>query len=86
MRVEASRRAIVADMALLLHRFEFRVMPVTHESARRVAAVCDRWGKAVLPAGLNFCGCMADELARHLGSPLRFAGQDFSRADIAGVL
>lgn len=84
--VVAGRRGIAAEMAAVLLRFEVRIVPVTAETARRVAAVYDRWGKGVHPAGLNFCDCFAYDLATRNDCPLLFIGEDFSRTDVLAAL
>jgi ribonuclease VapC len=44
-----------------------------------------RFGKGRHPAGLNFGDCFAYALARVLGEPLLFKGEDFARTDVARV-
>jgi len=40
------------------------------------------FGKGRHPAGLNFGDCFAYALARYMGEPLLFKGDDFRRTDI----
>jgi ribonuclease VapC len=42
-----------------------------------------RFGKGRHPAGLNFGDCFAYALAKVLGEPLLFKGEDFARTDVA---
>ncbi len=44
-----------------------------------------RFGKGRHPAGLNFGDCFAYALAKVLGEPLLFKGEDFARTDLARV-
>ena len=44
-----------------------------------------RFGKGRHPAGLNFGDCFAYALAKVLGEPLLFKGEDFARTDVARV-
>jgi ribonuclease VapC len=41
-----------------------------------------RFGKGRHPAGLNLGDCFAYALARVLGEPLLYRGDDFSRTDV----
>ena len=41
-----------------------------------------RFGKGYHRAGLNLADCMAYALAKHLGEPLLFKGNDFPQTDI----
>ena len=44
-----------------------------------------RFGKGRHPAGLNFGDCFAYALAKVLGEPLLFKGEDFAQTDVARV-
>jgi ribonuclease VapC len=44
-----------------------------------------RFGKGRHPAGLNFGDCFAYALAKVLGEPLLFKGDDFARTDVVRV-
>ena len=44
-----------------------------------------RFGKGNHPARLNFGDCFAYALAKELGEPLLFVGEDFSQTDIAAA-
>ncbi len=84
--VVSARRTLSPETLRLLDESRLSIIPVTRETARRVAAVYDRWGKGVHPAGLNFGGCFAYEVARQHDCPLLFVGEDFSRTDGATPL
>ena len=42
----------------------------------------ERFGRGRHPAGLNFGDCFSYALARSLGEPLLFKGNDFARTDV----
>ena len=44
------------------------------------------FGKGRHPAGLNFGDCFAYALARYMGEPLLFKGDDFRRTDIVPAI
>jgi len=45
-----------------------------------------RYGKGRHPAGLNLGDCASYALARLIGEPLLYKGDDFSRTDVAGYV
>lgn len=59
------------------------IEPVTHEHARIARDAYFRFGKGRHPAGLNFGDCFAYALAKAVGAPLLFKGNDFGQTDIA---
>jgi ribonuclease VapC len=66
----------------LVHRLDLEIVPVTREHAEIARAAYRRFGKGRHPAGLNFGDCFSYALARALGEPLLFVGDDFSQTDI----
>lgn len=84
--VVSARRHVGAGMARVLGRFDLEIIPVTAESARRVGAAYERWGKGIHPAALNFGDCFAYALAKERACPLLYVGDDFAKTDIEGVL
>lgn len=80
--IVAERRGVGPEMEQLIDGAGLNVVPVTAESARRVAVAYARWGRGVDPAGLNLGDCFAYELARQSNCPLLYVGDDFSRTDI----
>ncbi len=64
-----------------------RVLPVDETIADLAIAAFVRYGKGRHPAGLNFGDCFSYALAKRLGAPLLFKGDDFSKTDIpsAGI-
>lgn len=70
------------ELDLFLHRAGIEVVPVDETQATLARAAWRRFGKGRHAAGLNFGDLFAYALARSLGDPLLFKGDDFSRTDI----
>jgi ribonuclease VapC len=73
------------DLDLLLERAGIGLVPVDVEQARTARGAWSRFGKGRHPAGLNFGDCFSYALARVLGEPLLYKGDDFSRTDVSSV-
>lgn len=58
---------------------------MTAATADQVADAYRQWGKGNHPASLNFGDCFAYALAKELGCPLLFVGNDFARTDVMRV-
>jgi ribonuclease VapC len=84
--IVAARRGVSGQMQLLLDGLGLEVVPVTAETAVRVADAYARWGKGVHPASLNLGDCFAYELAQSRGCPLLFIGADFARTDTRSAI
>src|SRR2546423_10995092 len=84
--VVAARRNVNAQMQRLIEDMGIEVIPVTLNSAQRVAEAYSRWGKGVHPAALNLGDCFAYALAEENKCPLLYVGNDFSKTDIKSVL
>lgn len=69
-------------MDLLLRRLHVEVVPVTVTHAENARTAYRRFGRGNHPAKLNFGDCFSYALARGLGEPLLFVGDDFARTDI----
>jgi ribonuclease VapC len=80
--IVAARRNVGEEMARLLDGLGFEFVNVTPESARRIAAAYERWGKGRHPAALNFGDCFAYEVAKDHGCRLLYVGEDFRRTDL----
>ncbi len=80
--IVAGGRNVGEEMARLLDGLGFEFVSVTPESARRIAAAYERWGKGLHPAALNFGDCFAYEVAKNHGCPLLVVGEDFRRTDL----
>ena len=61
------------------------IEPVTAEHARLARQAYRDFGKGNHPAGLNFGDCFSYALARAIGQPLLFKGNDFALTDVAAV-
>jgi ribonuclease VapC len=66
----------------LLTRFGIAVVAFDAEQERIARRGFHRYGKGRHPAGLNFGDCFAYALAKHLGEPLLFKGDDFRKTDV----
>ena len=80
--IVADNRGGGSDLRALLARLNVEMVPVTPANIERVAEAYRRWGKGNHPAGLNFGDCFAYALAKELGCPLLFVGNDFARTDV----
>lgn len=69
----------------LLARIEIEVVAVDADLAEAAVVCWRRFGKGRHPAGLNLGDTFSYALARHMGQPLLFVGDDFSKTDIAAA-
>ena len=81
--VMSQRIAGRTDLDDWLDRESISVVPIDHSTAQLAADAFARFGNGRHPAGLNFGDCFAYALAKSLGAPLLFKGDDFSRTDVA---
>jgi len=81
--IVAELRGIRAPIERLLS--VVRVVPLTERDAIAAATAYSEWGKGVHPAGLNMGDCFAYALARTLGAPLLYVGDDFAKTDIVAA-
>ena len=85
--VEGQRgEAGAAELDLLLAELQIEIVPFDADQAALAREAFQRFGKGRHPAGLNFGDCLAYALAKHLGEPLLFTGNDFARTDLTPVL
>ncbi len=70
------------DLDLYLSKADIRQIPVDEEQAHLARLAFRQFGKGRHPAGLNFGDCFSYALAKALGEPLLFKGNDFSKTDI----
>jgi len=68
-----------------IERAGIRIEPVTEAQVRIARQAYLDFGRGNHPAGLNFGDCFAYALARDMGEPLLFKGDDFARTDVARV-
>ena len=73
----------VPDLRLALRQGGIEVLPLDEELAWGAHAAWQRFGKGRHAAGLNFGDCFAYALAKSMGVPLLFKGDDFTHTDVA---
>ncbi len=61
------------------------IEPVSEEQALAARQAYSDYGKGRHPAGLNFGDCFSYALAKALGEPLLFKGDDFRKTDIVSA-
>ena len=66
----------------LLRAAAINIEAVTVEQAQMARLAYRQYGKGRHPASLNFGDCFSYALAKVLGQPLLFIGNDFSQTDI----
>ena len=66
----------------MLHAIEIVIEPVTEVDAILARDAFLRYGKGRHPARLNFGDCFSYALAKRLGEPLLFKGDDFILTDV----
>jgi ribonuclease VapC len=74
------------DLQLLLDSAKVEVEPVRPEHVHAAIAAWRRFGKGRHPAQLNLGDCFAYALARTMGEPLLFKGDDFGQTDVIAAL
>ena len=73
----------VRDFDLLLSKAQIALVPLDAEQAHLARQAFRRFGKGRHPASFNLGDCFAYALARSLGEPLLFKGNDFRRSDVS---
>jgi len=73
----------IRDLDLFLSRADIELIPVDSDQAYIARQAFRRFGKGRHPAGLNYGDCFSYALAKSLGEPLLFKGQDFLQTDLA---
>ena len=84
--IVSARRNIAGEMARLIGRLDPRILPVTPAAARQIGLIYQQWGRGMHPASLNFGDCFAYHAAKDHACRLLYAGADFAKTDIEGVL
>ena len=84
--IVAGARGLQAEMGDLIDRAGCEILPVTADTARRVAAAHARWGRGARTAGLNFGDCFAYDVAKQNRCKLLYVGRDFAKTDVRSVL
>lgn len=73
------------DLDLFLAKAEVALVAVDIEQAQAAREAFLRFGRGRHPAGLNYGDCFSYALARTLGEPLLYKGEDFSQTDVGTV-
>lgn len=84
--IVSAHRNVRVEVSRLIDELGLEVVPVTSASARRIAAIYERWGKGVHPAALNLGDCFAYAAAEEHDCRLLFVGDDFTKTEIQSVL
>jgi ribonuclease VapC len=85
--LEARRgEAAGREFDLFLHQAKFDVVSVDSEQMEIARLAWRKYGKGRHPAGLNFGDCFAYALAKAIGQPILFQGDDFKQTDLLPVL
>ncbi len=84
--VVAARRGFSDDMADLIARLKFQVVPVIAATTEAAGRAYARYGRGLHAASLNFGDCFAYVLAQERACPLLFVGDDFAKTDVAAAL
>lgn len=75
----------VENLDRLLKSLSVTVVPFNPAQARKAADAFLKFGKGRHPAKLNMGDCFSYALAKDMGYPLLFKGNDFSQTDIDKV-
>ncbi|WP_439471144.1 type II toxin-antitoxin system VapC family toxin [Brevundimonas sp.] len=71
----------LVELDEVINGLAIRIAPATTATARLACEAETIWGKRTA-ARLNMGDCFAYALAKELGAPLLYKGEDFSRTDI----
>lgn len=74
------------DQLMKLYRIEVELVPANDAALLRDAVTAYGRGRAAPPAALNFGDLFSYALARRLGAPLLFKGDDFGHTDVMSAL
>lgn len=74
------------ELDILLHRAGIRIIDLSAEQIDIARTAWRTFGKGRHPARLNIGDCCSYALARALGEPLLFQGDDFPKTDIDSVV
>jgi ribonuclease VapC len=73
------------DLDALMATASIALVEVSPEQAHLARSAFSQFGKGRHPAGLNFGDCFSYALAKSLGEPLLYKGENFARTDVDGV-
>jgi ribonuclease VapC len=74
------------EFDLFLHHAQFEVVRADSEQVEIARVAWRKYAKGRHPAGLNFGDCFAYALAKVLGEPILFKGDDFRHTDLAAAI
>jgi ribonuclease VapC len=84
--LEARRgEAAGREFDLFLHHAKFEVVSADSEQIEIARLAWRKYRKGRHPAGLNFGDCFAYALAKTMGQPILFKGDDFKQTDLLPV-
>jgi ribonuclease VapC len=72
----------IDDLDDLIQGLSAEIVPFDQEQAAAALAAYSRYGKGIDPARLNLGDCASYALAKTLGAPLLFKGEDFAATDV----
>ena len=75
----------IRDLDLFLSKAEIDLVAVDSDQALLARQAFRHYGKGRHPAALNLGDCFSYALAKSLGEPLLFKGQDFASTDLSSV-
>jgi ribonuclease VapC len=85
--LEARRgEAAGREFDLFLHQAKLEVIPVDSDQIEIARLAWRKYGKGRHAAGLNFGDCFAYALAKVMGEPLLFKGDDFIHTDLTPAI
>ena len=70
------------ELDLLVHRCQVETIGLNADQSEVARKAWLAYGKGRHPAGLNIGDCCSYALAKYLGEPLLFVGEDFARTDV----
>ncbi|MEE4379394.1 MAG: type II toxin-antitoxin system VapC family toxin [Candidatus Competibacteraceae bacterium] len=76
----------IRDFDLFLTKAGIKLISIDAEQALAARQAFREYGKGRHSAGLNFGDCFSYALAKILGEPLLFKGNDFSKTDLTPVV
>lgn len=74
-----------AKLDQFLAAADVQIEPVTAEQSTIARAAYRKYGKGRHPAALNFGDCFSYALAKAVGEPLLFKGDDFAQTDVSKI-
>ena len=82
--LEARRgEAAGREFDLFLNQAKLEVVPVDSDQIDIARVAWRKYGRGRHPAGLNFGDCFAYALAKAMGEPILFKGDDFTHTDLS---